>query len=94
MTRLAFVSLVLAACAEPKENPQVVPEVTPRCGPAARLVTDACTKLGSDDGCVKVDDVCVALCDQRTSCTTVDDLRVIRPWAIAPGDYCVECEVP
>jgi hypothetical protein len=92
--RFLLLAAALAACTEPRENPQVVPEVTPRCGPSARLVTDACTKLGSDDGCVKVDDVCVSLCDQRASCTTVGGLRVINPWAVAPNGYCVECEVP
>ncbi len=72
----------------------VVREVTASCGPSKRLVTDACTKLGNDDGCVDVDDVCVALCDGRASCAEVGSLRVLNPWGVAPNGYCVECNDP
>jgi len=92
---LVAATLALPACTtDAKENPQVVAEPTTRCGPAARLVTDACTRLGSDDGCVEVKDVCIALCDGRQTCTTVGDLRVLNPWATAPDGYCVECTTP
>jgi hypothetical protein len=92
MHRTIVLGLVLfAGCAEPAEHPVVVNEVTASCGPSKRLVTDACTKLGSDDGCVDVDDVCVALCDRRASCAEAGGLRVLNPWAVAPNGYCVEC---
>jgi hypothetical protein len=81
-----------AGCLEPEENPVVVPEVVPQCGPAERLVTDVCTELGGDDGCTDVDDVCIALCDGVTSCTTVDPrLRPLTGWPTAPDGYCVVC---
>ena len=74
------------------EDPKVVPDVSSKCGPAARLVTDVCTQLGGDDGCVAVDDVCVALCDGVTSCMTVDPtLRALSSFPIAPDGYCVMC---
>lgn len=93
--RIVLVLVCLAAgCAEPRENPQVVSEVTASCGPSKRLVTNACTKVGSGDECVDVDDVCVALCDDRTSCTTVGGLRILNGWPTAPDGYCVECTVP
>ena len=87
--------LCLAGCAdEPRENPQVVSEVTSSCGATKRLVRDVCTKLGSDDSCVDVDDVCVALCDSRSACTTVGGLRILNGWPTAPDGYCVECTTP
>jgi hypothetical protein len=87
-------TLIAAAC-EPAENPQVIPEVTSRCGVDERLVTDVCTRLGADDGCVDVDDVCIALCDGLESCTTVSgELRVLSAWPVAPRGYCVECAIP
>jgi len=87
----AVVLVVLAACSgHAVENPKVVPEVTD-CGASKRLVTDVCTQLGPTDACAEVDDVCVALCDHRTSCTTVGGLRMLNGWAVAPDGYCVEC---
>lgn len=96
MTRLVALCLpaLLIACLEPAEDPKVVPEVRASCGPSKRLVTDVCTQLGPDDGCTDVDDVCVALCDGRTSCTTVGGLRMLSAWATAPEGYCVECTTP
>jgi hypothetical protein len=93
---LVLVLVALAGCAdEPRENPRVVTDDLASCGASKRLVTDVCTQLGSDDGCVDVDDVCIALCDGRTSCTTAaDDLRVLSGWPTAPNGYCVECSVP
>jgi hypothetical protein len=92
---LAF-SLLLCACTDAvHENPQVTNEVTSSCGPSKRLVTDVCTELGGDDGCVAVDDVCIALCDGLTSCTTVSSmLRPLTGWPTAPDGYCVVCDVP
>ena len=91
-------AVVMVGCGDEEpvgpENPGVVPEVVAECGADRRLVTDVCTQLGPDDGCVKIDDVCVALCDGRTSCTTVGELRVVNPRAVAPDGYCVECAVP
>jgi hypothetical protein len=93
--RCLIVAVLLAGCADPEENPRIVPHVTSECGPAQRLVTDVCTALGSDDRCVEVDDACVPLCDGATSCTTVGDtLRVVRPWPVAPSGYCVPCVAP
>ena len=90
-----LVAALVTGCADqPPENPVVVPQIMARCGPAARLVTNACTQLGPDDGCTNVADVCVALCDQRTSCTTVGGLRVLNGWPTAPDGYCVECTAP
>jgi hypothetical protein len=95
MMRALALILILSGCSEPEENPVVVPEATARCGSAARLVTDVCTKLGSSDECTDVDDVCIALCDQRPSCTTVDpSLRALSAWPVAPDGYCVPCAVP
>jgi len=95
MRRTIVLGLILfVGCTEPEEHPVVVREVTASCGPSKRLVTDACTKLGSDDGCVDVDDVCVALCDGQASCAEVGGLRVLNPWAVAPNGYCVECSDP
>jgi hypothetical protein len=91
---VALALVLLAACTEPAENPVVVREVTASCGPIKRLVTDACTKLGSNDACTDVDDVCIALCDGRTSCADAGGLRVLSPWAVAPNGYCVECSDP
>ncbi len=92
-TALLVVALATSTgCLEPEENPVVVPEVVPRCGPAARLVTDVCTELGGDDGCTDVDDVCIALCDGVMSCTTVaPQLRPLTGWPTAPDGYCVVC---
>lgn len=96
--RSMVLTLAVAAstgCVEPEENPVVIQDVVPRCGPAARLVTDVCTELGGDDGCVDVDDVCIALCDGATSCTTVSPrLRPLSGWPTAPNGYCVVCETP
>jgi hypothetical protein len=86
-----LVVIVVAACADRKENPRVVPQVTDDCGQSKRLVTDVCTQLGPTDACANVDDVCVALCDHLTSCTTVGGLRMLNGWAVAPDGYCVEC---
>ena len=98
--RAALVFAALA-CALPgctsdfHEDPTVVPAVDASCGVAARRVTNVCTKLGPDDGCAAVDDVCVALCDQATSCSVVDPvLRVLSPWPVAPAGYCVVCTTP
>jgi len=89
--RIAVVLLVVAACSDRRENPKVVPQVTEDCGPSKRLVTDVCTQLGSNDACVDVDDVCVALCDHRTSCVMVGGLEMTNFWPTAPDGYCVEC---
>lgn len=56
---------------------------------------DVCTDLGSDDRCTGTGDVCVALCDERETCATVDDnLRELSPWPTAPNGYCVVCLDP
>lgn len=85
----------LTGCLEPEENPQVVLAATSACPASERLVTDVCTELGGDDGCTDVDDVCIALCDGVTTCTTVDPrLRVLSPFPTAPAGYCVVCLDP
>ncbi len=91
--RLVVCLVLLAACGDSaRENPTVEPAVSPLCGPTMRLVHDVCTELGGDDSCSDVGDVCVPLCDAKTSCTTVDaDLRVTNPWPVAPDGYCVVC---
>lgn len=74
------------------ENPMVVTEVSSDCRVNQRLVRDICTRLGSDDGCVEVKDVCINLCDGALSCSRVDTRpRVLDPWAVAPNGYCVVC---
>lgn len=88
---------VLVACtgSDPDENPVVQSAAqSAECTAAERLVTDVCTELGPDDGCVAVDDVCVPLCDELTSCTVTGDLRATRGWPTAPDGYCVECVTP
>ena len=73
------------------ENPKVDPRPNTGCGVSARLVTDICTRLGPTDACVETDDVCVALCDHRSQCTTVGELRLLNGFGVAPDGYCVEC---
>jgi len=98
--RHSIVVVLLLACAcvdEPAENPSVASAATSTaaaCEPNERLVTDVCTQLGPDDGCVDVDDVCVSLCDELATCTTTGGLRAISAWPTAPRGYCVECTVP
>lgn len=96
MRRSIAVLVLFAACAEPEENPVVQSAAVSQneCSASERLVTDVCTELGPDDGCVDVGDECIALCDERTSCTVTGGLRVIRPWPVAPNGYCVECVTP
>ncbi len=96
MRRSIVVLVLLAACVEPDENPVVQSAAASKseCAASERLVTDACTELGPDDGCVDVDDVCVPLCDGLASCTVTGGLRVVRPWPVAPDGYCVECVTP
>lgn len=89
--------LLAGGCSDPDpiEDPHVVDQIVSDCGPAARLVTDVCTQLGPDDGCVDVADVCIALCDGLPSCTVVSDsLRPLSGWPTAPDGYCVECATP
>jgi hypothetical protein len=92
--------LVLAAaaigCFAPVvENPAIDPIENATCGPSARLVRDVCTKLGPDDSCVAVDDVCIALCDDVAACLEVSaELRAVSPWPVAPDGYCVVCLQP
>jgi len=94
--RLSLVLVLAAGCSEDpvRENPVVVKQPTSDCGASKRLVRDVCTKLGSNDACVEVDDVCIALCDGATSCSVVGDLRLLNPWGVAPDAYCVECVTP
>lgn len=94
-TAVVVLLLVVAACAEePEEAPRVVNEPSAACASNERLVRDVCTELGADDGCVDVDDVCIALCDALASCTTAGGLRPLSGWPVAPDGYCVECAVP
>lgn len=91
--------VLVAACtsSEPDENPVIQSSAASQdadCTEAQRLVTDVCTELGPDDGCVAVDDVCVPLCDALTSCTVTGGLRATRGWPTAPDGYCVECVTP
>ncbi len=92
MLRFALCAL-LAACTDsaPHENPMIDPSPTTGCGISARLVHDACTRLGPTDGCAETHDVCIALCDHRASCSTIGELRVLNGFAVAPDGFCVEC---
>jgi len=91
--RFVLLILLVACSAETRqEDPSIDPDVTARCGSDKRLVRDVCTALGGDDSCSEVDDVCVALCDGKTSCDTISDtLRAQQPWPVAPDGYCVVC---
>lgn len=92
--RLLVLLFVLASCteSEPPENPVLEPAETARCGAAARLVRDVCTRTSGTDECVDVDDVCVDLCDGATSCQAVDpELRVLNPWRVGASAFCVVC---
>jgi hypothetical protein len=96
MMRLLPVMFLLG-CATDRVTPHpgVVAAAMAPCDPAFRLVKDVCTKLGPDDACVATGDVCIALCDQASACAVVDPaLRVLDPWPVAPGGYCVVCLQP
>jgi len=100
MCRFLLAVVVLGACTTSEsadESPQVQTKARSSeaaCASNERLVTDACTELGPDDGCVDVDDVCIALCDGLTTCTETGGLRATSPWPVAPNGYCVSCDVP
>ena len=97
IAHLLLASLVTACSeSEPDENPVVQSAAASQaeCAANERLVIDVCTELGPDDGCVDVDDVCIALCDQAATCTTTGGLRPLNGFPTAPSGYCVECEVP
>ena len=93
MHRFAFCALLVACSTDSpvNENPMIDPSPGTSCGISARLVHGACTKLGPTDGCVETHDVCIALCDHRTTCSMVGDLRILNGFAVAPDGYCVEC---
>jgi hypothetical protein len=58
------------------------------------LVEDVCTMLGPADECTAEGDVCIALCDNLTSCAMPGSLRPLNGFPTAPHGYCVECTQP